>query len=102
MVKKLPAKQERRVRSLGQENPLEKEMATDLSMPAWKIPWTEGPEGLQYMGSQKSWTQLRNKQQENLKVTFVGGTVSLDIPYYSMFFWAKKKITRINMFFFND
>ena len=37
------------VRSLSQENPLEKEMATHSSIPAWKIPWTEEPSGPQFM-----------------------------------------------------
>ena len=46
MVKNLPAMQEIRVQSLGQENPLEKEMATHSSILAWKIPWTEAPGGL--------------------------------------------------------
>ena len=40
------------VQSLGQEDPLEKEMATHSSILAWKIPWTEEPGGLQFMGSQ--------------------------------------------------
>ena len=40
-------------RSLGREDPLEKEMATHSSTPAWKIPWTEEPGGLQSMGSQR-------------------------------------------------
>ena len=53
MVKNLPARQERLVRSLGQEDPLEKEMATHSSILAWGIPWTEEPDGLQSMGSQK-------------------------------------------------
>ena len=44
--------QETRVQSLGQEDPLEKEMATRYSIPAWKIPWTEEPGGLWSMGSQ--------------------------------------------------
>ena len=44
--KNLPAKQETRVRSLGWENPLEKEMATHFSILAWRIPWTEVPGGL--------------------------------------------------------
>ena len=44
---------ETRVRSLGQEDPLEKEMATHSSTLAWKIPWTEEPDGLQSMGSQR-------------------------------------------------
>ena len=50
--------QEMRVRSLGQEDPLEKEIATHSSILAWEILWTEEPGGLQSMGSQKSGTQL--------------------------------------------
>ena len=42
-----------RVQSLGWEDPLEKEMATHSSIPAWKILWTEEPGGLQPMGSQR-------------------------------------------------
>ena len=53
MVKSLPSMQETRVQSLGQEDPLEKEMATHSSIPAWKIPWTEEPGGLQSMGSER-------------------------------------------------
>ena len=53
MVKNPPAMQETQVRSLGQEDPLEKEMAIHSSALAWKIPWTEEPDGLQYMGSQR-------------------------------------------------
>ena len=52
-VKNLPAVQETRVRSLGWEDPLEKEMATHSSILAWKISWTEEPGGLQSMGSQR-------------------------------------------------
>ena len=57
MVKNLPAVQEPQetwVRSLGQEDPLEKGMATHSSMRAWRIPRTEEPGGLQSMGSQES------------------------------------------------
>ena len=43
MVKNLPAKQETQVQSLGQEDPLEKEMATHSSILAWEILWTEEP-----------------------------------------------------------
>ena len=50
MVKHLPAMCETQVRSLGQEDPLEKEMATHSSILAWKIPWIEEPGGLQSMG----------------------------------------------------
>ena len=53
LVKNLPAVQETQVRSLGWEDPLEKEMATHSSILAWKISWTEGPGGLQSMGSQR-------------------------------------------------
>ena len=52
-VKNLPAIQEAWVQSLGQENPLEKEMATHSSILAWKIPWMEELGGLQSMGSQR-------------------------------------------------
>ena len=52
MVKSLPAMQETRVRSLGREDPLEKEMATQSSTLAWRIPWTEEPSGLPSMESQ--------------------------------------------------
>ena len=45
--------QETLVRFLGQEDPLEKEMATHLSILAWKIPWTEEPGGLQSIGLQR-------------------------------------------------
>ena len=53
MVKHLPAMQETWVQSLSWEDPLEKGMATHSSIPAWKIPWTEEPGGLQSMGSQR-------------------------------------------------
>ena len=52
-VKRLPAMQETWVRFLGWEDPLEKEMAIHSSTLAWKIPWTEEPDGLQPMGSQR-------------------------------------------------
>ena len=53
MVKRLPTVWETWVRSLGQEDPLEKEMATHSSTLAWKIPWTEERSRLQSMGSQR-------------------------------------------------
>ena len=52
-VKNLPAMRETQARSLGWEGPLEKEMATHSSTLAWRIPWTEEPERLQSMGSQR-------------------------------------------------
>ena len=53
-----PAKQELQFSSPGQEDPLEKEMATHSSILAWEIPWTEESGGLQSKGLQKSWTRL--------------------------------------------
>ena len=53
MVKCLPAMQKTRVQSLGWEDPLEKEMTTHSSILAWKIPQTEDPGSLQFMGSQR-------------------------------------------------
>ena len=57
-VKCLPAMQETQVWSQGQEDPLEKEMATHSSTLAWKIPWTEEPGKLLVHGVTKSRTQL--------------------------------------------
>ena len=56
MVKRLPTMRETRVRSLGQEDPLEKEMAIHSSTIAWKIPWTEEPGRLQ----SKGWQRVRH------------------------------------------
>ena len=56
VVKNPPRKQEMRVQSLGQKDPLEKEMATHSGILAWEIPWTEERRGLQSMGLLKSQT----------------------------------------------
>ena len=53
VVKNLPAMWETLIRSLGWEDPLEEEMATHSSILAWRIPWTEKPGGLQFMGSKR-------------------------------------------------
>ena len=52
-IKNLPAMQKIQVQSLGWEDPLEKGMATDSSILAWRIPWTEEPGGLQSMWLQR-------------------------------------------------
>ena len=70
--------QETRVRSLGQEDPLEKGMATHSNIPAWRIPWTEEPGGLQSMGPQKSQTWLGSWT----KTTFLYSL--LENPEYSI------------------
>ena len=60
-VKRLPEVRETPVRSLGQEDPLEEEMATHSSTLAWRIPWMEEPGGLHTVhGLSKSRTQLSN------------------------------------------
>ena len=57
VVKNLSATQEMQVRSLGREDPLEKEMTTHSSILAWEIPWTNEPGGLHAVqGATKSWT----------------------------------------------
>ena len=58
MVKNTLANVGDSVKSLGWEDPLEKEMAAHSSVLAWKIPWTEEPGGLQSMRSPKCWTHL--------------------------------------------
>ena len=81
MVKRLPTLRETRIESLGQEDPLEKEMATHSSTLAWKIPWTEEPSRLQSMGSQRvghDWvtslhfTNKNEKKKKPFTTTLVG------------------------------
>ena len=70
-VKNLPTKQETRIQSLGQEDPLEKEMATYSSILAREIQWTEEPGGVQSMGSQESDTTQRLNHSISLIIFFV-------------------------------
>ena len=67
MVKNLPAVQETWVRFLGQEYPLEKEMATHSSVLAWRIPWIEEAGGLQSMGLHRVGHNQAIKQQQQGK-----------------------------------
>ena len=62
MVKNPPAMKEIQVRSLGWGDPLEKKTATQSSVLAWRIPWTEEPGGIQSMGSQRVGRDLVTKQ----------------------------------------
>ena len=64
MVKRLPAMQKTRVQSLGWEDPLEKEMATQSSTLAWKIPWTEEPG--------RPWGCKESDTTEQLQLHFTG------------------------------
>ena len=61
--------QKMQVRSLGQEDPLEKELATQSSIFAWRIPWTEEPGRLQSMGSKKSLDLATKQQISSTRVT---------------------------------
>ena len=94
-LKCLPAMQETWVRSLGQEDPLEKEMATHFSILAWRIPWTEEPWWATVHGVAKSQTRLSNfthslnqKMVGNLR----GKTATKESPLWmSKWDWEKKK-----------
>ena len=66
MVKNLPTKQDTWVRSLGQEEPLEKGMATHSNILVWEIPWTEEPGGLQSTGLQAVIHDLVTKEQRKM------------------------------------
>ena len=88
MVKNLPAMQETWVWSLGQEDPLEKEMATHNSIIAWRIPWTEEPGGLYIPCSHKKESDnLATKQQQLYdlqKVHFLSSSYCLWLVHYSV------------------
>ena len=72
MVKDLPAMQETRVQTLGQEDPLEEEMATHSSILAWSIPWTEEPGGLHTVHRvAKSWMRLKRLSMYAYKSTIL-------------------------------
>ena len=72
LVKNLLAMQETQVRSLDQKDPLEKEMAMHSSILAWRIPWTQEPDGLQSVGSQKSDTTEGLTLSLSLNIRFTG------------------------------
>ena len=75
-LKRLPAMRETQVQSLGQEDPLEKEMATHSSILAWRIPWTGEPARLQSTGLQRvghDWaTSLHSLVENDMEVSFMG------------------------------
>ena len=95
MLKRLPAMWETRVRSLGQKDPLEKEMETHSSTLAWKIPWTEESCRLQSMGSQR----VRHDWVTSLLYFFNRCVVIhhvLKIITYSIVFNSFKLIEKMN------
>ena len=72
MIKNLSAVQVTQIWSLGQEDPLEKEMATHPSIFAWRIPWTEEPGGLQSMGLQELDTTEHIAQWDFIFIVLAG------------------------------
>ena len=106
MGKRLPTMQETKVQSLGRED-LEKEMATHSSILAWKIPWTDKPSRLQFMGLQRvrhdwvTWLHFKRIFHSSLRLTLwywwlvlvsVGLEYTLLFPSFS-FIWYKSSIT---------
>ena len=86
LVKNLPAVQETWVGSLGQEDPLEKGMATHSSIIAWKVLLTEEPGGPQSMGSQElDTTQLLNHQ--GVRNTLAGKFFTSSVTWEALFFF---------------
>ena len=76
-VKNLPATQETQVQSLGHEDPLQKEMATHSGILAWKIPWTEKPDGLQSMESQRvRYTKQLTHTYLHVRTSLVAQTIN--------------------------
>ena len=71
MVKNLPTGQETQIRSLGQVDPLEKRMPTHFSILAWRIPWTEKPGGLQFLGCK----ELDTTEQLILLLSLLGKVI---------------------------
>ena len=97
MVKYLPAMQETQVWSLGQEDPLEKGMATHSSILAWRIPWTEESGGLQSMGASKDMTEWLT-----LSFTFQGEDLLKYIIFNIQNILASKQLKFTYTFYLND
>ena len=81
--------QEPRVRFLGWEDSLEKQMATHSSILAWKIPWTEQLGRLQSTGLQKSWTWLGDSTNKSKKIKMVSGIYGVKTMAFGTFLVAQ-------------
>ena len=105
MEKKLPAMQETWVTSLGQEDPLEKEMGTHSSILAWEIPWMEEPGGLRSLGSQRvkhNWVTNNPKIKDGVLICYgfhhkLNGLSIKNLSFLTPFHWI---VSLINMHFF--
>ena len=91
-VKHLSTMPETQVRSLGWEDPLEKEMAIHSSTISWKIPWTEEPGRLQSMGSQR----VRHDWATSCSCSHMNGKHFGDLPFFASTFHSKQ--TKISLF----
>ena len=103
MVKNPPTMQETRVQSLGWEDTLEKGMVTHSSILAWRIPWTEEPGGLQFMGLQIVRHYLGTRQQLCAKC-FVRGKETLKWCLYSsnlQFSWRQRMQIHKHLYIYN-
>ena len=90
MVKNLPAMQETRIQSLGRKDPLEKGMATHSSTPAWRIPRTEEPGGLQSVGWQRvghDWATNTTRVHDMLLLVAFSFWLSITTIYWVLFFF---------------
>ena len=83
MVKKLPEMWETQVQSLGQVDPLEEGMATHSSIFAWRIPWTEEPDRLQFVGSQNQ-TRLSDSDFHFHHISFMPLVVNVSVNMESL------------------
>ena len=100
VVKNCLPVQETRVQSLGQEDPLEKEMATHSRILAWRIPWTEEPGGLQFMGLQRvrrNWAHVHTCGKEaryytdkSMSTGKKSTTYRWEFVLFGGFFWKLK------------
>ena len=81
--------------SLGQEDPLEKEMATHSSILMWEIPWTEEPGGLQSMGSQRVRKDLATEKQQQHKHTCIYNSDRTDEVMSSCVFKNKRNASEL-------
>ena len=94
--------QEMQVPSLGWEDSLEKEMATDSSILAWGIPWTEEPGQLQPMGGKRIWNNWATKQPTPFRVRFTHAKdsncgITLTLCFHRLLYYIKSELRKQTM-----
>ena len=98
MVKNLPAIQETEAQSLGQEEPLEEELATHFSILACRIPWTEKPGGLQFLGLQRvghDWATNFHFSFHNVYLSFSSRRIKFNLLFKIPAFHFLKKFSLV-------